>query len=100
MRRARPDRRVRHRHRRPLPPTTACTPNPPSPASAAPPDFSTTTYSIAATIPGGYEGAEGDPTAGIDAIRQWTSVVHHPNELTWLRESLTLNAAADQESDE
>ncbi|MGH3221422.1 MAG: hypothetical protein ACRDPY_22465 [Streptosporangiaceae bacterium] len=46
---------------------------------------------ITVTIPGDFEGAEGDPAPGIDAIQQWTSVVLHPVELTWLREMLALN---------
>lgn len=51
---------------------------------------------IAVTIPGDFEGAEGDPAPGADAIQQWTSVVLHPVELTWLREMLALNAASDE----
>ena len=51
---------------------------------------------ITATIPGDFEGAEGDPVPGADAIQQWTSVVLHPVELTWLREMLALNAAGDE----
>lgn len=48
---------------------------------------------ICVTIPGDFEGAEGDPTAGVDVIDQWTSVAVQVGELTWLRETLTLNAA-------
>jgi hypothetical protein len=48
---------------------------------------------ICVTIPGDFEGAEGDPTAGVDVIDQWTSVAVQAGELTWLRETLTLNAA-------
>ena len=51
---------------------------------------------ITVTIPGDFEGAEGDPVPGADAIQQWTSVVLHPVELTWLREMLALNAAGDE----
>ena len=54
---------------------------------------------IAVTTPGGLEGAEGDPAPGDDAISQWTSVVADPEELTWVREMLTLNAA-DREADD
>lgn len=54
---------------------------------------------IAVTIPAGFEGAQGDPAPGIDVIGQWTSVVLHPGELTWLREALALNAAAGQDLD-
>src|SRR5439155_13160406 len=49
---------------------------------------------ITVTIPGDFEGAEGDPVPGVDAIQQWTSVVLHPVELTWLREMLALNVAS------
>jgi hypothetical protein len=48
---------------------------------------------ICVTIPGDFEGAEGDLTAGVDVIDQWTSVAVQVGELTWLRETLTLNAA-------
>ncbi len=51
---------------------------------------------ITVTIPGDFEGAKGDPVPGADAIQQWTSVVLHPAELTWLREMLALNAAGDE----
>jgi hypothetical protein len=54
---------------------------------------------IAVTIPGGFEGAQGDPAPGIDVIGQWTSVVLNPGELTWLREALVLNDAAGQDLD-
>jgi hypothetical protein len=49
---------------------------------------------ITVTTPGDFEGAEGDPTPGVDAIQQWASVVAHPAELTWVREMLALNASA------
>lgn len=52
---------------------------------------------IAVTVPGGFEGAQGDPAAGADVIAQWTSVVLHPGEPTWLREAQVLNAAAGQD---
>jgi hypothetical protein len=54
---------------------------------------------IAVSTPGGFEGAEGDPTPGTDAIKQWTSVVTHLGELTWLREAIALNAPADTDGD-
>ncbi len=43
---------------------------------------------ITVTMPGDFEGAEGDPAPGVDAIQQWTSVVLHP--------MLALNAAGDE----
>ncbi len=55
---------------------------------------------IMVTLPGDFEGAEGDPVPGSDAIRQWTSVVTDPAELTWLREVLALNAAGDDQDDD
>jgi hypothetical protein len=54
---------------------------------------------IVATMPGDFEGAEGDPVPGTDAISQWTSVVTEPAELTWLREAIALNAAGEHQND-
>jgi len=51
---------------------------------------------IYVTLPGDFEGAEGDPVAGEDVIEQWTSVVITPDELTWLRQMLALNASEDE----
>ena len=51
---------------------------------------------ICVTVPGGFEGAEGDPAPGEDIIRQWTSVVTDAGELRWLKEMLALNAAGDE----
>src|SRR4029453_16463174 len=51
---------------------------------------------ICVTVPGGFEGAEGDPAPGEDVIRQWTSVVTDAGELRWLKEMLALNAAGDE----
>jgi hypothetical protein len=51
---------------------------------------------ICVTIPGDFEGSEGDPTPGDDVIRQWASVVTDAGELRWVKEMLALNAAADQ----
>lgn len=51
---------------------------------------------ICVTVPGGLEGAEGDPAPGEDVIRQWTSVVTDAGELRWLKEMLALNAAGDE----
>lgn len=48
---------------------------------------------IAVTIAGGYEGDE--DLADGEAIIAWTTVVDHPDELGWLRESLALNATDD-----
>ncbi len=55
---------------------------------------------ITVTMPGGFEGAEGDPAPRDDAISQWTSVVTEPAELTWLREVLALNAADNHQDDD
>jgi len=52
---------------------------------------------IAVTLPGDFEGAEGDPIEGEQAIVQWTTVVLHEDELTWLREVLALNSAHDED---
>jgi hypothetical protein len=45
---------------------------------------------IAVKLPGEYEGDDGleDGTA----IRRWTTVVLHPDELGWLREALAVDA--------
>jgi hypothetical protein len=45
---------------------------------------------IAVTLPGSHYGAEGAP-ADDQAITQWTTVTARPDDLTWLREALTLN---------
>ena len=42
-------------------------------------------------LPGEYEGDD-DLDDGT-AIRRWTTVVLHPDELGWLREALALNDA-------
>lgn len=55
---------------------------------------------ITVTAPGGFEGAEGDPEPGEDAISQWTSVVTGPEELTWLTEALAVNAAGGEDPDD
>ncbi len=55
---------------------------------------------IAVTLPGDFEGAEGDPEPGEDAITQWTSVALDAGELVWLREVLALNAAGDDDTGE
>jgi len=52
------------------------------------------------TTPGGFEGAEGDPASGDDAISQWTSVVADPEELTWLIEALAMNTMGDEDPDD
>jgi hypothetical protein len=51
---------------------------------------------ITVTVPGDFQGAQGDPAPGAEAIRQWTSVVLHAVELTWLREMLALNSAGEE----
>ncbi len=53
----------------------------------------------AVTVPGAFEGAEGDPIPGTDAVEQWTSVVAQADELTWLREAIALNAADNDDLD-
>jgi len=50
---------------------------------------------IAVTVPGDFEGAQGDPSPGVDVIKQWTSGVAHPAELHWVKEMLELNEKAD-----
>ncbi|MGH3192536.1 MAG: hypothetical protein ACRDPY_39830 [Streptosporangiaceae bacterium] len=55
---------------------------------------------IRVTTPGGFEGAEGDPAPGEDAISQWTSVVTRPEELTWLIEALALNVMGTEGADD
>lgn len=53
---------------------------------------------IAAKLPGEYEGDD-DPEGGI-AIRRWTTVVLHPDELGWLREALALHAEGEDPDDD
>lgn len=55
---------------------------------------------IAVKLPGAYDGDD-DLDDGA-AIRRWTTVVRHPDELGWLREALTLNAEnpADEEEND
>jgi hypothetical protein len=55
---------------------------------------------ITVTTPGGFEGAEGDPAPGEDAISQWTSVVTGPEELTWLTEALAMNTVGTEDPDD
>jgi hypothetical protein len=55
---------------------------------------------ITVTMPGGFEGAEGDPEPGGDAISQWTSVVTGPEELTWLAGALAMDAMGTEDPDE
>jgi hypothetical protein len=55
---------------------------------------------IAVTTPGGFEGAEGDPAPGDDAISQWTSVVADPEELTWPTEALAMNTMGSEDPDD
>jgi hypothetical protein len=51
---------------------------------------------IAVKLPGEYQGDDLDD--GI-AIRRWTTVVLHPDELGWLREALALNAEGEDPDD-
>jgi hypothetical protein len=53
---------------------------------------------IAVKLPGEYEGDD-DLADGI-AIRRWTTVVLHPDELGWLREALALDAEGGDPDDE
>jgi hypothetical protein len=55
---------------------------------------------VTVTTPGGFEGAEGDPAPGEDAISQWTSVVTGPEELTWLTEALAMNTMGREDPDD
>ncbi|WP_141722987.1 hypothetical protein [Micromonospora matsumotoense] len=53
---------------------------------------------IAVRLPGAYEGeGEGDDD---QAIKQWTTVVLGPDELTWLAEALQLNAVDEADDDQ
>jgi hypothetical protein len=54
---------------------------------------------ITVATPGSFEGAEGDPAPGEDAISQWTSVVTGPEELTWLTEALAMNTIGSEDPD-
>jgi hypothetical protein len=51
---------------------------------------------ICATIPGDFEGSEGDPAPDGDVIRQWASGVTDAGELRWVKEMLALNAAGGE----
>ena len=53
---------------------------------------------IAVKLPGEYQGDD-DLDDGI-AIRRWTTVVLHPDELGWLREALALDAEDADPADE
>ena len=53
---------------------------------------------IAVKLPGEFEGD--DDLEDGPAIRRWTTVVLHPDELGWLREALALDAADDEDLDE
>jgi hypothetical protein len=55
---------------------------------------------ITVTTPGGFEGAEGDPEPGEDAISQWTSIVTGPEELTWLAGALAVNTMDTDDPDD
>jgi hypothetical protein len=55
---------------------------------------------LTVTTPGGFEGAEGDPASGDDAISQWTGVVAGPEELTWLIEALAMNTMGGEDPDD
>ncbi len=53
---------------------------------------------IAVKRPGEYEGDD-DLEDGI-AIRRWTTVVLHPDELGWLREALAADAEGQEPGDD
>jgi hypothetical protein len=53
---------------------------------------------IAVKLPGEYHGDD-DLADGI-AIRRWTTVVLHPDELGGLREALALNAEGEDPDDD
>jgi hypothetical protein len=44
---------------------------------------------IAVTLPSRYDGEDDLPDGA--AVRRWTTVVLHPDELGWLRETIALN---------
>ena len=53
---------------------------------------------IAVKLPGEFEGDD-DLEDGI-AVRRWTTVVLHPDELGWLHEALALDAEGEDPNDE
>lgn len=53
---------------------------------------------IAVKLPGEFEGD--DDLADGTAIRRWTTVVLHPDELGWLREALALDAESEDPDDD
>jgi hypothetical protein len=53
---------------------------------------------IAVRLPGDYEGA--DELDDGAAVKRWTTVVAHPDELGWLREALQLLAGDDQDDED
>ena len=53
---------------------------------------------IAVKLPGAYDGD--DHLDDDAAIRRWTTVVLYPDELSWLREALTLNAEDPADADD
>ena len=53
---------------------------------------------ITVKLPGKYE--DGDDLDDGTAIRRWTTVVLHPDELGWLREALVLDAQDARLDDE
>jgi hypothetical protein len=53
---------------------------------------------IAVKLPGEYEGD--DDLDNGTAIRRWTTVVLHPDELGWLREALALDAEGEDPDDD
>ena len=73
--------------------TTACTPSRASAESATPRSWSAMTCGSTVTMPGDFEGAEGDPPQGSMRSGSGPALCCIPVELTWLREMLALNAA-------
>jgi len=55
---------------------------------------------ITVTIPGSFQGAEGEPEPGDDAISQWASVVTAAEELTWLTYALAMNTIGSEDPDD
>jgi hypothetical protein len=52
------------------------------------------------TTPADFEGAEGDPAPGEDAISQWTTVAARREELTWVIDALAMNSVGAEDVDD
>jgi hypothetical protein len=53
---------------------------------------------ISVTLPSEYDGD--DDLVADEAAARWTTMALHPEDLTWLREALDLNAEDDTDDDE